>query len=543
MNQEPARPAPKNPNATNGILPDAASGIEGSPGEKSPSKCPHPDVASGIAPRSIRRYNARMQNTTSTVPVTRLGVDEGNHAEMPAIMAGGLRPGQLTRVFERDVRRGGEVVRQVWKVMGTEQYGLPSNTDADVYYALMDLSDEQGWPRRVSFSLYDLIERMRWDHSGTSYRNARESLKRWATVRIEATNSFYVLKDREYRGTLVWGFIDEALVPPRQEVGDRSTPANHVTWNEHFLQSVRDGYVFAIDLDLFCRLRQRPLARRLYSYLNKKFGAKNTFTIELKKLAHQHLGIAASRSSPAQIRALLDPAAELLRQEGYLCATSYRAKRRSVIVTFHRAPRGVEAPRDSVPQLAREREPTQWLQEQLFGPWGGAPKKALQETGREFLAVHGWEEWESFASFVRDYRRDHWPELNSLGGAMTLLTRFLETREERVEQRRAESARAREQKWNAYIDEQIERLREELPDRIAQFEAELRNDRDYCFWSEAAQGLHTTGSSANRPRHAEAARKILRTKFATSFRDRGIKPLAEWLDPTPASDQQPRLPL
>jgi len=159
------------------------------------------------------------------------------------------------------------------------------------------------------------------------------------------------------------------------------------------------------------------------------------------------------------------------------------------------------------------------------------PKKALQESVHKFLAEHGWEEGESFASFVRDYRRDHWPEPNSLGGAMTLLPRFLETRDERAEQQRTESAHARERKWNAYFDEALDRLRGELLERIAKFEAELHADRDYLFWSEAAQGLHTTGSNANRPRHADVARKILRTKSATTFRDQAIKPLAEWLDP------------
>jgi hypothetical protein len=48
-------------------------------------------------------------------------------------------------------------------------------------------------------------------------------------------------------------------VPQRDEVSDRGSPVNYIVWNEHLHQSVLSGYVLAIDLDLYRRLRKRPL--------------------------------------------------------------------------------------------------------------------------------------------------------------------------------------------------------------------------------------------------------------------------------------------
>jgi len=487
-----------------------------------------------LRPRSARFHSS----------VTRLGVDEGNHAEMPALMAGAVRPGQLTRVFEKEILRKGEVIKQVWKVMGTAEYGLPTNTDADVYYALMEMSDEQRWPRRLSFSLYELIERMGWNHSGASYRNARESLKRWATVRIEATNSFYVLRDREYRGTLVWGFIDEALVPPRHEVADRSSPMNHIVWNEHFLQSIKDGYLFAIDLDLFRRLRHRPLARRLYTFLNKKFGKKDLFAIELKKLAHQHLGIAESRSSPAQIRAILDPAADLLKENGYLNSWSYRRNlRRDTRVHFRREQgRGIQRadPAESQPSP----QPIHELHRRIFGGDPRSVRPQDEEAAASFFREHGEAAWHDFIAFVEAWRREQWPNLATVAGALSLLPRFVaDALPSAEEDRRAELRESTKETWRQQADQEIERLRGDDPARHARLENELLTNRDYLFWLGAADGRNVMASNAHTRRlNRQCADDLRRNHFAKALEMPHL-PTLEQLLPSPEDEAQQRLPL
>jgi hypothetical protein len=473
-------------------------------------------------------YTGGMKIPHPPTPVVRLGVDEGNHAEMPAIMAGGHRAGQHTRVIEKEVLRNGEVVKQVWKVMGNAEYGLPSGIDADVYYALMELSDEQRWPRKVHFSLYDLIERMGWSHGGESYANARESLKRWATVRIEATNSFYVLQNREYRGTLVWGFIEEAYVPQRDEVSDRGSPVNYIVWNEHLHQSVLSGYVLAIDLDLYRRLRKRPLARRLYTFLNKKFGAKRAWAMELKSLAHTHLGIAESRSSPAQIRAMLDPAVELLKENGYLRGCQYRARSKETIVTFHRA--GSVAANDEHAALSSEEPPLAQLRRRLFGSPGSTFREADVATAQAFIDAHGAAAWSEFIDFADEYRRSQWPDMKAVGGALTLLERFLESRAERQQASTTKHEQELRRQWQHYLDANIESTKREESERFAAFEAVMSDHREYQRWLEASHGKHFPYSTdESRQLHADTARELYRDHFLKAFADRDIKSYENWL--------------
>jgi hypothetical protein len=191
--------------------------------------------------------------------------------------------------------------------------------------------------------------------------------------------------------------------------------------------------------------------------------------MELKSLAHTHLGIAESRSSPAQIRAMLDPAVELLKENGYLRGCQYRARSKETIVTFHRA--GSVAANDEHAALSSEEPPLAQLRRRLFGSPGSTFREADVATAQAFIDAHGAAAWGEFIDFADEYRRSQWPDMKAVGGALTLLERFLESRAERQQASTTKHEQELRRQWQHYLDANIESTKREESDRFAAFEA------------------------------------------------------------------------
>src|SRR5437764_9298292 len=108
-----------------------------------------------------------------TQPATWLGRDEMNLAEFPiALLADRAPKGQKTLYFED---RHGRLT-----VTGSDAYGLPTATDADVIVALIYLTKLRNDFRdvKVPFSRYELVKLLRWPEEGWSYRRLEQSFRR-----------------------------------------------------------------------------------------------------------------------------------------------------------------------------------------------------------------------------------------------------------------------------------------------------------------------------------------------------------------------------
>lgn len=250
--------------------------------------------------------------------------------------------------------------------------------------------------------------------------------------------------------------------------------------------------------------------------------------MELKALAHTHLGIAESRSSPAQIRAMLDPAVELLKENGYLRGCQYRARSKETIVTFHRA--GAVAANDEQSGGSSEEPPLAQLRRRLFGSPGSTFREADVATAQAFIEAHGAAAWGEFIGFADEYRRNQWPDMKAVGGALSLIERFLESRAERQQVSAAKQEQEVRGQWQQYVDGCIETARQEQTDRFAAFETSMQDNREYIRWLEASRGMHFPYSTEESRRHFSLeAGGIYRDCFLKAFADRDIKTYEDWL--------------
>jgi hypothetical protein len=251
----------------------------------------------------------------------RQGKDEMNLATFPiAALSTHVPEGARFLKFEDTIAgQGGKLVKRTWTIQGGSEVGLPTATDEDVYVALMELTQRQGFDKQqVFFSRYDLLKRLGWCICGKCYARLEESLKRWSSISIHAHNAFW---DNEKKSYVTAGFtLIQGFHIYYEEAGrktERDQPVSWFMWSDQLYQSFKSGYIKFLDTELYFSL-QTSTARRLYRYLDKKFGDGTEFMVDLFKLAHEHLGMSRDFQYPSKVMEKLTPALEELQEKGYL---------------------------------------------------------------------------------------------------------------------------------------------------------------------------------------------------------------------------------
>lgn len=248
----------------------------------------------------------------------RTGRDELNLTEFPfAVLASrGSKDSPLVIEF-----RDGE---KEWMVQGSPKYGLSIAADVDLYVILMELTRQQGFPERVTFSRYELIERLGWDQHGRSYDRLVTGLHRLRGISISAKNAFFDAQKRRWERERSIGIIAEFDITGSREVGT-DEPAlfpSWITWSPYLYRNMQAGYLKSLDVQLFLSL-ESSIAKALYRYLDaKRYDGKPLYRIGLKKLAFEHLGLSRNYF-PSQIKRKLDPAHQELIECGFLLSTEY----------------------------------------------------------------------------------------------------------------------------------------------------------------------------------------------------------------------------
>ncbi len=252
----------------------------------------------------------------------RTGRDELNLTEFPfAVLASrGSKESPLVIEF-----RDGE---KEWVVQGSPKYGLPTSADVDLYVVLMELTREQSFPERVTFSRYELIERLGWDQHGRSYERLVTGLHRLRGISISAKNAFFDAQKRRWERERSIGIIAEFDITGSREAGT-DEPAlfpSWITWSPYLYRNMQAGYLKSLDVHLFLSL-ESSIAKALYRYLDaKRYDGKPLYRIGLRKLAFEHLGLSRNYY-PSQIKRKLDPAHQELIDRGFLLATEYAEMR------------------------------------------------------------------------------------------------------------------------------------------------------------------------------------------------------------------------
>ena len=215
-----------------------------------------------------------------------------------------------------------------WTVTGHPQLGLPTPQDLRVVLACMELTRESGLEQTVTFSRFNLLQRLNWEPTSRNYEMLDSAFHRLQGARIRAKNSF-----RQGKSILMedvsFNIIDYVRIvkgrpgrKPKKPVADRDLPVSSFKWSDTLFESIQSGYLATLDLDFAFSIRN-DVALALYRLLRvKTYHGNGTFQMELSEFYHRHLGL---RPTPyaSKMKERLKPAHEELIQVGYLSHVEY----------------------------------------------------------------------------------------------------------------------------------------------------------------------------------------------------------------------------
>lgn len=171
--------------------------------------------------------------------------------------------------FRTIARRGDERLEIMWKVTANTEYGYPGPFDKQVHRAIEQILNEMELPIRnpVTFSTYEVCEKMGGKHGGWQYERIRQSLERVAATTIKAQGSFY-RKGRKKWDSGVFHLYDVYFKGSTLPDGT-TAEQNFLFLNELYLESINSRYVKPLDYKYY-RLLNNPITQRLYEILGVK---------------------------------------------------------------------------------------------------------------------------------------------------------------------------------------------------------------------------------------------------------------------------------
>lgn len=256
------------------------------------------------------------------------GRDEFNLAEFPLTLLSDKAPSDCKTLEWQDEITDKStnlpVTRRVI-VTGSDRFGLPTASDADVLFALVQLTKQVNnfTSPEVAFSRYELIQILDWGDEGKSYKRLEESLNRWAGATIYF--SAWRDKERETWQSETFHIIDNVslISKGRRELlrahGQAELAISTFIWNKVIFNNLRVGYVSPLDLDIYFALK-RASSKRMLRYLAKHFRLRqqDVLTFDLKQFAVEKIGLSRRYKDAGQIKRELDLAFEELEANGFL---------------------------------------------------------------------------------------------------------------------------------------------------------------------------------------------------------------------------------
>ena len=264
-----------------------------------------------------RNMATRKPRKATDLPKPQIGKDEMNLCELP-IAKLSTRDQRDVIVFTGEVVKDGKTITQEWVVSGTARVGLPTEFAERVLVALISLASEQGFPKKTTFTVYEVLKFMGLSDAGTYYKDFKLALKRLHGVTITTQNSWWDNDKKKYRSIEKgFGLIDNYWLESLADDNETEMEnGGYVLWNEWVLESFQSGYVKNLDTKFYYAL-DHTLARRLYRFLDKRMHYQDSYQIDIFALAAR-LGM-AEYHYPSKVIEKLQPAFDELIARNYLC--------------------------------------------------------------------------------------------------------------------------------------------------------------------------------------------------------------------------------
>ncbi len=417
------------------------------------------------------------------------GRDEMNLADFPISVlqrqqksdAAGNKLDQITFEATRYDAVAHQRARQRVTLTSTARDGLPTPADEHVILALLYVAkhgNDFAEPT-VHFAPAQLFDVMGWAPNGRSYARLRDVLRRLKALTVRYENAWWDVVGRGYEEEVATGIISAYRIA-RQVSGPRTerTPLESwVTWTQQFHESLKNGNLKRLDLDVFFALRT-PTAQRLYRFLDKRFYNSPVVSMDLVELACGHVGL-TDAGNVALLKRRLAPALAELEGIGFLSpagpaeryqkvkAGAWRIHLRSakaavVPLAAEGAPALPATPRP-VPALPAD-GPAAELAREFYRLWSPAqpaqPGPRDLEHAEALLKAHGAEAARELVALLVQVTRRGWPECRSLSGAaQKYLADAVRLREQHLAREAARQAAAEARRQ----EKEARRQRDERP--------------------------------------------------------------------------------
>jgi len=245
--------------------------------------------------------------------------EEIGFAEFPIVTAAVKRPPFNTLEFVEQVGLvKGKPIYRTWKMVGSEEYGLPRLPDLDVFIAILRLAERHQYRKRVIMTTAkELCDIAGITPGGETYTRLKLGLNRFTTTSYVSDRVFKHPKSKQPILGEAWSIVAEfRLLPDIQDpaVAD-GLPPSYIMLGEKFLNRLRNGQLKSVDLALWRKLPS-TLAKPLYHYLDKNLYKKTRFEIGTRKLA-ERIAI-TGKYNPSQRRRLFEVHAQTLVKHGVL---------------------------------------------------------------------------------------------------------------------------------------------------------------------------------------------------------------------------------
>lgn len=169
----------------------------------------------------------------------------------------------------------------------SSKFGFPTPVDEEVLIGLLTLTRRQNsfTSPLLKFRNRELYELMGWHNNGRARRRLSQAFDRLKGLDLKYENSWSSDNER-YEKEFSTGLLDSYELVSRVDSDTDSSTESWIRWAAEVFADMQRGNVKELDTKQFFSLR-RPVARRLYRFLDKYLQDNKPFEIELAKLATQ----------------------------------------------------------------------------------------------------------------------------------------------------------------------------------------------------------------------------------------------------------------
>jgi hypothetical protein len=167
-------------------------------------------------------------------------------------------------------------------------YKPPIKTDFVFLLSLLLQSQQEGWKEEIITTKYKILKKCGISRNKDWYDRLEDSLKRWENVRLHFKGTFY--DGIKYR-TLHFGILDAWGI-------EENTGKIKIRLSKEYLLKIKESNFFKYINFEHIKALKSPLAVRLYEILIKSFQGRNSWEIDVIKLARK---IPMNEKYPADI--------------------------------------------------------------------------------------------------------------------------------------------------------------------------------------------------------------------------------------------------